>query len=218
MRLNGPDAQPAATRAQGPMDPIDDPAEILYRATVERLTDAAVVQPAAFATRAGDDELQATLRQALQGTTHLRKLEDPALQAAAADLLADYLRTAARPVPGITEPGEIVTRGMFDDARSAIVGFVRKIDDLIGAASSNVAGSAQQWMRGKLAEPIALTLGDIVAYHQRRDEIQARLFTALDQQAPGWAAPNSLSRCWRTASAGWWRSMRLCSRRDVGCT
>lgn len=139
-------------------------------------------------TRGGDDDLHQALEEAIPATRYLKTLSDPALQGAVGELLAEYLK-AELPADAFGQvPGEITTRGWVDDSKNAIKGFIEKVDNLIGQVVSNMAGSANQWVRGALAEPIALTFGDVVAYHQRRDAIQRRLFATLDEKAPGYGS------------------------------
>jgi hypothetical protein len=157
--------------------------DALYRSTLQA---GGVAQAGAQDTRGGDDDLREALAEQVPATRYLKQLHDPQLQQAVGELLAEYLR--AQPVGDTfgVAPGEIVTRGWVDDTKRALKGFIGKVDDLIGRVTSNLAGSANQWVRGALADPIALTLGDIVAYHQRRGDIHRRLFEALDAQAPGY--------------------------------
>lgn len=139
-------------------------------------------------TRGGDDDLHQALAEEIPTTRYLRTLVDPELQGAVGELLAEYLK-AELPADAFGQvPGEITTRGWVDDSKNAIKGFIGKVDNLIGKVVANMAGGANQWVRGALAEPIALTFGDVVAYHQRRDEIQRRLFARLDEKAPGYGS------------------------------
>lgn len=156
--------------------------DALYRSTLHA---GGVAEASVQDTRGGDDDLREALSEQLPATRFLKTLHDPQLQQAVGELLAEYLRAQpAGDTLGVA-PGEIVTRGWVGDTKRALKGFIGKIDDFIGLVTSNLAGSANQWVRGALADPIALTLGDIVAYHQRRGEIHRRLFEALDAHAPG---------------------------------
>lgn len=157
--------------------------DALYRTTLQA---GGVTAAGPETTRGGDDDLRQALAEQIPATRYLKKLDDAPLQQAVGELLAEYLR-AQQPGDGFgVAPGEITTRGWLDDSKQALNDFIGKIDDLVGKVTSNLAGSANQWVRGALSEPIALTFGDIVAYHQRRGEIHERLFAALDAQAPGY--------------------------------
>lgn len=154
----------------------------LYRSTLKA---GGVADTSVYATR-GEDDLREALSEELPSTRYLKTLHDPLLQQAVGELLAEYLKNA--PVEGTfgLAPGEIVTRGWLDDTKRALKSFIGKVDDLIGRVTANLAGSANQWIRGALADPIALTLGDIVAYHQRREEIHRRMFDIVDAEAKGY--------------------------------
>jgi hypothetical protein len=132
----------------------------------------------------GDDELYRALSEEIPLTNSLRQLQDDALLKAVGELLADYLDTAG-PDRAVTGPGTFETRGWLDDRKEVLRQFVAKLDALIGKVSAQVAGGVNQWMRGALAGPIALTFGDVVAYHQNRKAIHERLFDVLDREAPG---------------------------------
>lgn len=172
-----------ATRAAGGPAP-DALAEALYRGATGQPPAPAQAQD--LATRAGDDLLD-VLRQALPETRYLRTLQDPALQQAVGDLLADYL--GDRRADDAFGGGGLVTRGWGGDLRESVRRFIGKVDGLIGQAVSAAAGGANQWLRAALAQPISRTFGDIVAYHQRRGEIHQRLFETLDAEAPGMGTP-----------------------------
>lgn len=135
-----------------------------------------------------DDDLRQALDEAIPATRFLKNARDPEVHEVVGRLLAQHIRAQQADGFGVSSGG-FETRGRLDDAKQAIKSFIGDIDQLIGRVASNVAGSANQWVRGALADPIALTLGDIVAYHQRRAEIHARLFDALDTQAPGYGTP-----------------------------
>lgn len=156
--------------------------DALYR---ETLRAAAVPAPTTFETRAGADDLYQTLSEAIPATRFLANVEDPVLQQAVGELLADYLQAQAGAQPlGRTTEG-FVTRGLLDDSRQALKRFIGRLDDLVGKLVANVAGGAGNALRAVMSKPIALSFGDIVAYHQRRSEIHARLFARLDEMAPG---------------------------------
>jgi hypothetical protein len=136
------------------------------------------------ATLRGDDTLHRALSEQVPATRYLRHLHDPQLQQTVGELFADYLRAAPADGGGATA-GEFVVRGRVDDGLHAWKRFIGKVDELIGRAASTLAGSANQWLRAALAERIASTLGDVVAYHQQRNAIHRRLFEVLDASAAG---------------------------------
>lgn len=169
------------------LSPAPDAVETLVRKTLGQVPVPAAGVDTSGPTRGGvpagapGGGLADELRAALRNSTHLKQTLDPQVQDAAAGLLAQALQASAE-----AAPQGPVTRGLLSDAGKAVREAVARIDTIIGRVSANVAGGAQQWIRARLAEPVALTLGDIVAYHQHRESIHARLFQALDDLAPGW--------------------------------
>lgn len=163
----------------------DSVAQMIYLATL-KVPDIALA--ADFSTR-GDDDLYSALVEEIPSTIHLKQLRDEDSIKAVGDLLSDYLQSSTSGGQ-VATPGTFETRGWLDDRKASLKQFIAKVDQLIGKVSANLAGTANQWLRGALAEPIALTLGDIVAYHQRRKAIQERLFEVLDREAPGFGTKN----------------------------
>jgi hypothetical protein len=161
----------------------------IYQAATGRRTDRGAEQ-----TRAGND-LHEALAEAIPDTRYLRHLHNEPLQQVVGELIADFVRSnnpddafGGSDAFGRDSTGAISTRGWAEDTKEAVKRLVAKLDALIGMAVSNVAGSANQWLRGALAQPISLTLGDVVAYHQRRGEIHQRIFETLDREAGGWGS------------------------------
>lgn len=165
-------------------------ADALYRAATG--TKAEVIEQ----TR-GEDDLHRALVEALPDTRYLRNLHDPTMQQAVGELLADFLRSQAPADSafggdaafGGESTRAFSTRGWIGSTKNAVKGFIGKVDEFVGKVVSNVAGTANQWLRGALAQPISLTFGDIVAYHQRRGEIHQRIFETLDKEAAGMGTP-----------------------------
>lgn len=123
-----------------------------------------------------DQKIDADIRAAVQGTAYLKEMDDPEVLEAVGDLLAAALRAPP-------QAGENEVRGWVDD----IVGpVIRAADELIGKVTGQLGGSLNQLLRKKMAVPVSLTFGDVVAYHQNRACIHARLFDLLDAQAPGY--------------------------------
>lgn len=166
----------------------DAVAEALYQRTLEA-AGAMAPLPSHQVTR-GRNDLHDVLTEAVGKSVYLRHVHDPELQQAVGELIADYLQARADEHGGVWAPpggdGGVVMRGWAGDARDALKRFIGKVDQLIGKMAGIAGGSLNQWLRGALAEPIALTFGDIVAYHQRRQEIHQRLFDRLDEKAWGW--------------------------------
>jgi hypothetical protein len=164
-------------------------ADAIYQAATGRRTGGGADQ-----TRA-DDDLHQALVEAIPDTRYLRHLHNEPLRQAVGELIADLLRSnnpddtfSGSDAFGRDSTGGISTRGWAEDTKEAVKRFVAKLDTLIGTVVSNVAGSANQWLRVALAQPISLTFGDVVAYHQRRGEIHQRIFETLDRKAEGWGS------------------------------
>lgn len=135
------------------------------------------------------DVLQA-IRVAVAQSDFVKNVTDPDVLNAVGDMVAAAL---AEPASG----GEIGVRsGTFTvraDLGSSVLGVVKAVinaaDRMIGKLTGALGGTLNQFVRGKLAGPIALTLGDVVGYHQNREKIHARLFEILDEKAKGWGKP-----------------------------
>jgi hypothetical protein len=156
--------------------------DALHAATLQ----AAGAQPAGMQVTRGDDALHQALSEQVPSTRYLKQVYEPQLQQAVGELLAGYLRAPlVEGAVGVRQES-FVMRGLVGDGMQAFKTFIGKVDELIGRVVSNVAGSANQWIRGALAKPIALTLGDVVAYHQARCLIHERLFKVLDDEAHGY--------------------------------
>ncbi len=167
----------------------DSVVDALYRETL-KASGADLDSAPAHLTRRGDvDDLRQALEEVISQTEHLQHVYDPALQEVVGQLIAEYVKANPEiyaPTSGHMTTAQIMTRGWLANTKSALQDFVMKVDLLIGKTAGTVGGGLSQWVRGALAEPIALTLGDIVAYHQRRHEIHKRLFEVLDLHAAGW--------------------------------
>jgi len=156
----------------------NDAAEAIYRAMLASGGAAGPLSP----TRRSDPWHDALLAQ-VPHTRYLKHLSDPDLLQAVGELLADFTRGERPADPGVGTLYE--TRGWIDESKDALMQCIAGVDRFVGKISTNIAGSANQWMRGMLAEPFALTLGDVVAYHQNRKAIHERLFEVIDREAPG---------------------------------
>lgn len=162
------------------------------QAIADAIYEAAAGQAGGTIPTRADDDLHRALVEAIAGTRYLRHLHNEPLQRTAGELVADLVRSTASQAAfgengafGGDSTGAIATRGWNEDTKEAVRRFVAKLDALIGTVVSSVAGSANQWLRGALAQPISLTFGDVVAYHQRRGEIHQRIFETLDREAAG---------------------------------
>lgn len=138
-----------------------------------------------------DQALQQQIRHAVATTDWVKDLEDVESLVAVGDLVREALQEAAAAVAFTKKPnlgaafggqGDVEVRAGIGNVVDRIVG---RVDHLIGKLTAGLGGTVNQLVRGKLAVPIALTLGDIVGYHQNRRQIQERLFARIDQMANG---------------------------------
>ena len=152
-------------------------------------------------TRAGDAAVQAHAVEAILARAGgpaghaVRSATPPGTKDAIADAVAASAYVQHVDDPEVLDAiGDMVAATLLDGGATAVrsggggpIGTViAAADVLIGKLSSQLGGSLNQALRRRMAVPIALTFGDVVAYHQNRDAILERLFDCLDGQAPGW--------------------------------
>jgi hypothetical protein len=137
--------------------------------------------------RSEPDATTAAIAAALDQTTHLQKINDPELLQAVGNIVQEALRDDSGPseigtfdVRGGESP--IETRGWI---RDKVKGVLAGIDKLVGKLVEDHLGILNQGLRASLMHGVALTLGDIVAYHSNKQKIQQRLWDAIDRHAPG---------------------------------
>lgn len=132
-------------------------------------------------------DVDEAIRVAVAQTAFVKDVTDPDVLNAVGDLVAAALAAQS---PG----GDLAVRsGGFTvraELASSVLGAVKAVidaaDAMIGKLTGALGGTLNQFVRGKLAGPIALTLGDVVGYHQNRERIHERLFERLDSDVPGW--------------------------------
>ncbi len=172
----GASARPTGTRAQAVAGETDAAAII-----------AAIVtgQPAAAtnAVRSSADEqiIRKATVEAVRATRFIKDEDDVALLHSVAELVV-----AALGDPSATHaagPTGIAVRAGCSDKIASVI---QAADALIGKITGQLGGTLNQVLRKKMAMPVALTLGDVVRYHQNRAAIHQRLFETLDAEAPGW--------------------------------
>ena len=139
--------------------------------------------------RSEPDTTKAAIAEALQHTDHLQKIDDPELLKAVGDIVSETLaEKSATPAPGGFEVrGEestaIETRGWVKDR---VTGVISGIDKLLGKLVEDRLGVLNQRLRSSLMNGLAVTLGDIVAYHSNKKGIQQRLWDAIASLDPGY--------------------------------
>ncbi len=113
---------------------------------------------------------------AVAGSVYVKQIDDPELLDAIGDMVAAALQ----------DNGATSVRSGLSGIVDVISSVIAAADVLVGKLTSQMGGSLNQTLRRRMAVPIALTLGDVVAYHQNRDAILQRLFDCLDSDAAGW--------------------------------
>ena len=132
--------------------------------------------------RSEPDATKAAIAEALRHTDHLQKIDDPELLKAVGDIVRETLAdNSATPAAGGfevrgEEAAPIQTRGWVKDRVS---GVISGIDKLLGKLVEDRLGVLNQRLRCSLMNGLAVTLGDIVAYHSNKKGIQQRLWEAI---------------------------------------
>lgn len=75
------------------------------------------------------------------------------------------------------------TRGLVGDAVRKVL---KGVDDMLGKMLGNNLGVLNQRLRSNLAFPFSLFFGDIIVYQNKKDEIQQRIWEAINAYAPGY--------------------------------
>lgn len=128
------------------------------------------------------------IEDAVAATRYLRLLDDPASLQAIGQLVSNAIELpdsdglSGSAVRSGRSGGLLAGTAWIRDRVTRVIGLV---DELVGQLTSGVGGTMNQLVRRSLARPIALTLGDIVGYHQNRPRILERLFAFIDERLPG---------------------------------
>lgn len=174
----GAQADRTATRALAETDEIDAAAIISARVTGQSVM-------ASEAVRSGADAVAVrhAIADAVRSTQFIKREQDVELLSAVADQITAALSEHAIDYGAATTRLGITVRAGCGDQIGAII---RAADAMIGKITGQLGGTLNQLLRRKMAMPVALSLGDVVGYHQNRPEIHQRLFDRLDRDAPGW--------------------------------
>lgn len=155
---------------------------------------AAVITGSAMSANAVRSELDTTtaaIADALDQTEYLQKIDDPELLQEVGNIVNDALRTdhedrATGQFAVRSDQTSFETRGWIGDR---VKGVIAGVDKLIGRLVEDHLGVFNQRLRGSLMNVVAMTLGDIVAYHSNKEKIQRRLWDAINHHAPGYGTP-----------------------------
>lgn len=135
--------------------------------------------------RSEPDTTTTAITDALGNTHHLQKIDDPDLLKAVGTIVSEALTASSAPPEVGTfevrgEPETFDTRGWI---RDRVNGVIAGIDKLVGKLVEDRLGALNQRLRASLMNGVAATLGDIVAYHRNKKEIQQRLWDAINRYA-----------------------------------
>lgn len=160
-----------------PSTSIDTRESVPANYAVEVILAGILGRPDGYAVRSGgDDDILECLEEAVQASTYVKALDD-----------IEALTAIGRIVQAALEAGESPA-GFYEVRGSSIAKLVKavvhQVDLLIGNVTNGIGGTINQFVRSRLAVPISLTLGDVVAYHQNRRQIHQRLFQRIDELAP----------------------------------
>jgi hypothetical protein len=132
---------------------------------------------------AANDAVKQWLTEQLPNTTHLKHIADQAQLKAVGELLraaGPWLEndTANTGSSAHNFTGDYSFKKKFRQVLDAI-------DSLLGKSIEALGGHFNTLLRGSIAEGVALTFGDVVAYHQQRSEIMRRLFDFVKEKGVG---------------------------------
>ena len=135
--------------------------------------------------RSDQSAAEGAIAEALDGTTYLKRIEDPDTLTRVGEMLQVVMDVPAPAETGefAVREGSIDTRGWLTDK---IGEAIHAIDRLTGQLVEDRLGALTQKLRASLMEGVAATLGDIIAYQANRAHVQQRLFDAVNQHAPGY--------------------------------
>jgi len=144
--------------------------------------------------RAQNDAGATAVIEALDQTVNLRKIDDEECLKAIGYLVKEALAEQ----PALRDEGEFEvrtgpesfeTRGWIKNRTQGIETKVKAVisavDKVVGKIVQNRLGVLNQRLRASIMNGVAATLGDIVAYHSNKKQIQQRLWDAISQHSPG---------------------------------
>lgn len=137
--------------------------------------------------RGEPDATTKAIADALDDTDHLQKIDDPDFLKMVGIVVQEALRDDSAADTGPFEVRgeeiEFETRGRI---WNKIKGVIHGIDKLVGKLVEDHLGLLNQRLRASLMHGVALSFGDIVAYHSNKEKIQQRLWDSIQQHAPGY--------------------------------
>lgn len=171
------------TRAQALVNGGAPAAQVIFvRVTGE------TVEQGRFSVRANaQTDVREAIRVAVAQSSFVKDVTDPDVLNAVGDLVAEALSANAPSSNlAVRSRGFHVRADLASSVLSTVQSVIKAADAIIGKLTSALGGTLNQFTRSQLAGPIALTLGDVVGYHQNRERIHDRLFERLDAIAPDW--------------------------------
>ncbi len=165
----------------GPELPIEEISEIISTRAFRKILDEEIV-------RSENSDLDESIKNAIEETVFIRTISEIDVLESIGDLISSALEDAR-------SSGHNVRSHQMVRSASDLNGFIRGIiisaDRMIGKFSGNLGGTFNNALRERMATPISLTFGDVVAYHQNREAIQNRIFEILNKEADGWGIPEN---------------------------
>jgi len=155
---------------------LGDPAATIADAAVSTISATRDI-PVTPATRPDSTGLEATIRAELPRTTYLKFIDSEPVLRAVGESIGHGLTRSRDAAPEVE-----VDRGF---GGSLIQGLLHDADSLAGAILGEAFGTLNHFLRTALVPNIAQGVGDVFVYEHRREEIQNRLWRAIEARAPG---------------------------------
>jgi pimeloyl-ACP methyl ester carboxylesterase len=160
---------------------LTDPAQVIADAAVATIaTDRGI--PAAPDARPESTSLQATIHDELPRTAYLRFIDSEPVLTAVGESIGRGLARNRDVAP------EVETSRGFGG--SLIQDLLHDADQLAGAVLGEAFGGLNRYLRTALVPNIAQAVGDVFVYEHLRQEIQNRIWQAIDARAPGCGTPD----------------------------
>lgn len=134
--------------------------------------------PASPEARPDSASLQAVVHAELPNTTYLKLIDSDAVLRAVGESIGSSLKRSRDAAPEVSAARDL--------GGSLIGGLLHDADRLAGAILGDAFGTVNRLVRTALVPNIAEGIGDVFVYEHRREEIQNRIWKAIDAEAPGY--------------------------------
>lgn len=141
------------------------------------------------------DPVRDEVRAGVAQSQHLKWIEDEAILDAVGEAVQAALDDGTQDVV-LSPSGPARSEPFFDllgntTQTEKLPAVLKALDAYIGRTAGHAGGLLSRVVRERMAEPVALSLGDLIAAHERRDVIQERLFEMLASNAEGYGLDES---------------------------